>query len=38
METMMMFLITVLGLAVLGAASTLWGADSRDQIHDDHTR
>jgi hypothetical protein len=38
MEAMMMFLITILGLAVLGGASTLWGADSRDQIPDDHAR
>lgn len=38
MEAMMMFLITILGLVALGAASILWGADSRDQIPDDHTR
>lgn len=37
-EAMTMFLIAIVGLAVLGAASILWGADSRDHIPDDHTR
>ena len=38
MEAMMMFLITILGLAILGWASITWGADSREQYQDDHTR
>ena len=38
MEAVMMFLITILGLAVLGGASASWGADSRPQYPDDHTR
>lgn len=38
MEAVMMFLISILGLAALGGASILWGADSRDQIPDDHAR
>jgi nitrogen fixation-related uncharacterized protein len=38
MEAVMMFLITILGLAVLGGASITWGVDSREQYQDDHTR
>ena len=38
MEAMMMFLISILGLAALGWASILRGADSREQYQDDHTR
>ena len=38
MEAMMMFLITIIGLVVLGGASVTWGADSREQYQDDHVR
>ncbi len=38
MEAVMMFLITIIGLAVLGGASASWGADSREQYQDDHVR
>lgn len=38
MEATMMFLIMIIGLAALGGASFIWGADSREQYPDDHTR
>ena len=38
MEAMMLFLISFIGLAVLGGASMTWGADSRDTYLDDHAR
>ena len=38
MEAVMMFLITIVGLAILGGASVHWGADSREQYRDDHAR
>lgn len=38
MEAVMMFLIWMVGLAVLGVASVSRGVDSRDPIPDDHTR
>ena len=38
MEMTMLFLIMILGLAALGVASITWGADSRDQYPDDHSR
>ncbi len=38
MEAVMMFLITIIGLVVLGGASVNWGADSREQYQDDHVR
>jgi nitrogen fixation-related uncharacterized protein len=38
MEATMMFLVMIIGLAALGWASLTWGADSREQYPDDHTR
>jgi hypothetical protein len=38
MEAVMMFLITIVGLAILGGASVTWGKDSREQYRDDHVR
>ena len=38
MEAVMMFLITIVGLAILGGASVNLGADSREQYRDDHAR
>ena len=38
MKATMMFLVMIIGLAVLGGASLTWGADSREQYQDDHTR
>ncbi len=38
MDAVMMFLITIIGLAVLGVASISGGADSREQYQDDHVR
>jgi hypothetical protein len=38
MEATMLFLIWMFGLIAFGGASIIWGADSRDQYPDDHTR
>lgn len=38
MEAVMTFLITIIGLAMLGGAAITWGADSRDPYPDDHAR
>ena len=38
MEAMLLFLIMIVGLAVLGGASLIWGVDSREPYSDDHTR
>lgn len=38
MEATMLFLFMIIGLAALGWASSIWGADSREQYPDDHTR
>lgn len=38
MEATMLFLVTIIGLVMLGVASLTWGADSREQYPDDHTR
>lgn len=38
MDATMLFLVLIIGLAVLGGASFNWGADSREQYPDDHTR
>lgn len=38
MEAMITILVMIFGLAALGGASLSWGADSREQIPDDHTR
>lgn len=38
MEAMMLILVMIIGLAALGEASLTWGADSREQYPDDHTR
>ena len=38
MEAVMLFLISMVGLIVLGAASLTWGVDSRETYGDDHAR
>lgn len=38
MEATMVILVTIIGFAALGWASSIWGADSREQYPDDHTR
>ncbi len=38
MEATMLFLVMIIGLAAFGVASQIWGADSREQYQDDHTR
>jgi hypothetical protein len=38
MAAIVIIAIIVIGLAVLDAAAIAWGADSRDQIADDHRR
>ncbi len=38
MEVLVMFLIVVIGLTAVGAASVRWGADSRGTLPDDHAR
>jgi len=38
METIVMILVLIVGLAALGGSSLRWGADSRPQITDDHAR
>jgi hypothetical protein len=38
MAAIVIVAIIVIGLAVLDAAAIAWGADSRDQITDDHRR
>ena len=38
MEATMIALILIIGLVALGGASFTWGADSREQYPDDHTR
>ena len=38
MEAAMLFLISVVGLVILGWASLTWGVDSRDTYGDDHAR
>jgi hypothetical protein len=38
MEGIVMLLVLVIGLSALGLASSLWGADSRDQLPDTHAR
>ena len=38
METIVMILILIAGLAALGVASTSWGTDSRPAYPDDHAR
>ena len=38
MEATMLFLISVIGLVVLGGASLTWGIDSRETYRDDHAR
>ena len=34
----MLVLVMIVGLAALGAASLIWGVDSRQQYPDDHAR
>jgi hypothetical protein len=38
MEAILLFLVTIIGLLALDVASQTWGADSREQYQDDHTR
>lgn len=38
MEFTMIMLVLVVGLALLGEAAQIWGADTRDPYPDDHTR
>ena len=38
MEFIIMFAILIAGLMGLDAAALNWGADSRDNLPDDHTR
>lgn len=38
MEAFVMIAALAAGLVLLGAAASLWGADSRDPMPDDHRR
>jgi nitrogen fixation-related uncharacterized protein len=38
MEAVILILVTIIGLVALDGASFSWGADSREQYPDDHTR
>jgi hypothetical protein len=38
MEATVLFLVMIIGIVALGAASQIWGADSRERYQDDHTR
>lgn len=38
MESIVMVLVLIIGLAVLGTSSIRWGVDSRPAMPDDHTR
>lgn len=38
MEAIVLVLVLIIGLAALGWASLIWGADSREPYRDDHTR
>lgn len=38
MEATIMAVIMIIGLVALGGASLNWGADTREQYPDDHTR
>jgi hypothetical protein len=38
MEAAMLFLISMVGLIVVAAASLTWGVDTRDPYPDDHAR
>jgi hypothetical protein len=38
MAAIVIIAIIVIGLGILDAAAIAWGADSRDQITDDHRR
>jgi hypothetical protein len=38
MEATMLFLVTIIGIVMLGVASLNWGADSREPYPDDHLR
>ena len=38
MEILIFFLVLVIGFIALDFGSSLWGADSRDQIPDTHAR
>ena len=38
MEAIVMFVVLVIGFIALDLGSTQWGADSRDQLPDTHTR
>lgn len=38
MEATLFFMVAIVGLAALGMASQIWGADTRDSYEDDHTR
>ena len=38
MESILVILVLIAGLAALGSVSLRWGVDSRPQIADDHAR
>ncbi len=38
MEVALLMLVLFVGLALIGAAAQLWGADTRDPYPDDHAR